>query len=835
MSIRHRVWQYATAFGLGLVAHMTATPTAAQTPARTVTGRVTDAIGLPIRHAQVVVRDEQTGNELGGLVDATGRYVLHLTVAGSYSVRVRAVGYAPEERRQQTVGDGETKTVDFQLAPVATALTERVVTATRSPVSIAAVPGAVTVVTRDQLEAQSRTTPRLGPVLAQAVPGLGVATENLSNFGQNIRGRAILVLIDGVPQSTSRNVSRDFVNLDPAMIDRVEVVRGATSVYGNGATGGVINIITRRAEAGALRYGTDVNIEASLSKLASSSLGPRITQRISAASGRMDVLASVAVARTGALFDAEGDRVPPDPTGQGGFAETNNYDLFGKVGVALGAARAQRLELSMNHFISRQATDFTADFSTNSLPAYQQKSRVLAGLDLPHQQGTLNTLANVEYTNNALLGSRVLAQAYARSYETTFRPFDDRRYRTVTVTAPDGSTSTGRVYTNGQVMQTYVESGKAGGRLQAETPLLRRVAASLLWGADYTGEITEQPVYLYDSTAFVQSSGRVFRQTGGAKFVPPLDLRTLGLFAQFAMTPASPVMLRGGVRHERASVRVDDFTALNGVHITGGVLRFRPVLWNTGAVVTLTDAISLFGNYSEGFSLADIGLVIRQPATGFTLGDREAKPQQVNQYEAGLRGSWHKVQGSVIGFRNSSQLGTSVGANLQVVRAPERVRGIELTLDAQPIERVGVGGTYTWSEGEFWTRVGTDSTWQPLNTFRIQPPKITAYVEHQTRSNWKTRVQVLYSGNRDRAYDAFLQRPQINPLQPAFGERRVADYLLVDVLTSVTVGKGTLGVGVRNLLNRQYFPIVSQLMPVGNVSYSAAPGATLNVSYSVRY
>ena len=835
MSIRHRVWPTAAGFVLGLLLQITAVSAPAQTPTPTITGRVTDAIGLPVRHAQVVVRDEQTGNETGGLVDADGRYILRPTAAGSFAVRVRAVGYAPEARRQQTVGAVATLTVDFRLAPVAAALTQRIVTATRSPVSIAAVPGAVTVVTREQLEAQARTTPRLGPVLAQTVPGLGVATENLSNFGQNIRGRAILVLIDGVPQSTSRNVSRDFVNLDPAMIDRVEVVRGATSVYGNGATGGVINILTRRAEPGVLRYGTDISVEASLSKLAASSLGPRITQRVSAASERMDVLASVAAARTGALFDAEGDRVPPDPTGQGGFAETNNYDLFGKVGVALGAARAQRLELSMNHFISEQATDYTADFSINTLPAYQQKSRVLTGLELPHQQGTLNTLVNAEYTHRALFGSRVLAQAYARRYETTFRPFDDRRYRTVTVTGANGTPSTSRVYTSGQVMQTYVESGKVGGRLQAETPLLRRVGASLLWGADYTGEITEQPVHLYDSTAFVQSNGRVFRQTGGAKFVPPLDLRTLGLFAQFAMTPVSRVMLRGGVRHERASVQVDDFTALNGVHITGGVLRFRPVLWNAGAVVTLTDAISLFGNYSEGFSLADIGLVIRQPATGFTLGDREAKPQQVDQVETGLRGSWQRIQGSVTAFRNASQLGTSVGANLQVVRAPERVRGIELTLDAQPVERLSVGGTYTWSEGEFWTRVGTDSVWQPLNTFRIQPPKLTAYVEHQTLASWRSRLQVLYSGRRDRAYDAFLERPQINPLQPAFGERRVRDYLLVDLSTSVAVGTGTLGVGVRNLLNRSYFPIVSQLMPVGNVSYSAAPGATLTVSYSVRY
>ena len=64
---------------------------------------------------------------------------------------------------------------------------------------------------------------------------------------------------------------------------------------------------------------------------------------------------------------------------------------------------------------------------------------------------------------------------------------------------------------------------------------------------------------------------------------------------------------------------------------------------------------------------------------------------------------------------------------------------------------------------------------------------------------------------------------------------RMALDALVDLLSTLELGRGTLSLGVRNLLNAQYFPIVSQLMPVGNVSYSAAPGASLSVGYSVRY
>lgn len=35
-----------------------------------------------------------------------------------------------------------------------------------------------------------------------------------------------------------------IVLIDPNMIDHIEVVSGATSIYGSGATGGIINIIT---------------------------------------------------------------------------------------------------------------------------------------------------------------------------------------------------------------------------------------------------------------------------------------------------------------------------------------------------------------------------------------------------------------------------------------------------------------------------------------------------------------------------------------------------------------------------------------------------------------
>lgn len=784
----------------------------AQQGAGTIGGQVLNEAGQPVAGARVVVTNRATKATRGVLTREDGAFRISQLLPGSYAVGVRAIGYRTLERQERSLGAEEEVVISVILVAAPVQLDPlQVVSVTRSSVPLAAIPGAITVITREEIEAQAQVTPRMGQVLTQLVPGLGAGTETVSNYGQNLRGRTVSVLIDGVPQSTSRNVTRDFANIDPVMVERVEVIRGATSIYGDGGTGGVINIITRRGGAGQVRLSTDVGVETSLSNVGAGT-GPRVAQTVSGGRGAWEVLASGSFTRTAALFDAQGDRIPPDPTGQGGFAETDSYDLLGKVGYSFGA---QRLQLSANYFRSEQSTAFTSDVGVNDLPAYEQKSRTIPGLELARGQGSENALLNLEYTHPTLWGSRVRAQAYYREYATTFRPADFRRFESL----------------GNLIFQSYVDSRKQGGRFEVESPLKRALGATLLWGVDYTDESTSQPVYIFDPDAYDQSGGLVFRQTGSGVFVPPIDQRNLGAFAQLAVNPWKRLLVRGGVRHERAAMEVADFTSLGGVAVSGGELRFRPTLFNLGATLTAGNAVSIFANFSQGFSLSDLGRVIREPRPGFTLGSKEADAQRVDQYEVGVRGSWLPVQASLTAFRNESDLGTSLGPNLEVLRAPERVRGVEATLDVQPVSRFGLGGTASWAEGEY---LQGDTLWRPLNSFRIQPLKLTGYVEHQVLPRWKNRLQVLYSGVRGRAFSEAVERGA-NPLNPGFGLRPVESYTIVDLLSQLRVGPGTLNLGVRNLLNKQYFPVVSQLMPIGNTSYSAAPGAVLSIGYSVRY
>ncbi|MCR0985224.1 TonB-dependent receptor plug domain-containing protein [Roseomonas populi] len=133
------------------------------------------------------------------------------------------------------------------------AVAETVVTATRVPTPIERVPGGVTVIDRQTIEERGYQT------LAEAlvsVPGLsliqsGGIGQPASAFIRGTASRHALVLLDGVPINDASepngafNFGNDLLGLD---VERIEVLRGpASSLYGSGAIGGVVNIVTRRA------------------------------------------------------------------------------------------------------------------------------------------------------------------------------------------------------------------------------------------------------------------------------------------------------------------------------------------------------------------------------------------------------------------------------------------------------------------------------------------------------------------------------------------------------------------------------------------------------------
>ena len=132
-----------------------------------------------------------------------------------------------------------------------------VVTANRYPTNTDQVGSAHTTISRDEIEARGELT--VSEILRQ-VPGLEVVQtgglgRTASIFIRGAESDHTLILIDGIRANDNTTGQFDIANLKAENIQRIEIIRGPQSVlYGSEAIGGVINIITRKAE----EYGASV-------------------------------------------------------------------------------------------------------------------------------------------------------------------------------------------------------------------------------------------------------------------------------------------------------------------------------------------------------------------------------------------------------------------------------------------------------------------------------------------------------------------------------------------------------------------------------------------------
>lgn len=768
-----------------------APPAGAQSPGGGLEGRVVDAqTGNPLPGVNVAVEGPET---TGTTTDVEGRYQFAGLTPGSYQVEISAIGYATYRAPVRVAAD-EAVTVNVELERRAYRLDEVIVSATRREEELATVPSSVSVLGPETVDQQAVLTSDLGDVLAQTVPGLGPSTHSLSNYGQTLRGRNLFVLIDGIPQTVPlRNGLRDLRAINPSAVGRVEVVRGASALYGYGGGGGVINIIPERPQATTPTFRTEIGTRFSPAD-AGDSFSGRLAQQLSGQGRGIDYLVSGAYESWGYFFDGEGDLIPQDPQGQGGLAGADEFNVLARVGTQLSAQ--QRLDASINIYDFKQDLEYVTDPGTpGEVKAQAEVAESVPGED----PGTTNLVASLDYAHEDVVGSRVSAKAYLQDYSTRFG---------FATFYPDGGG------------QSVLNSEKLGLRLDVSTPLGLTSGSTVLWGIDALRDETSQPL------------------EDGRTYVPPITQFSAAPFAQIKLPVGQRVVLRGGARYEAFRLSVDDFTTLfpevdtdgDGTadarnDVEGGTLIYDQLVFNVGGVVTLTDGLDLFGGFSQGFSVADVGRALRgtQAASVEAL---RPEAQTINNYELGLRGGTAVVNGSVAGFINTSDLGSTFGdfPTLDIIRSPERIRGIEADVNVQPVRPLRLGGTLTIQEGK--RDADDDGTYETyLPGSRIPPTKVTGYVAYSPVPEWQNRLQVLHSGSRDR-FDG--------EAETVFGRGDVEPYTVFDLTTAYEVRPGTIKLGIENLLDTFYFPNISQWYNLGS-GYTAAPGRQVSLSYTVTW
>ncbi len=200
------------------------------------------ADSLPVRQATVQV----TGTPLGVLTGEQGSFRIVRIEPGTYTLRFSAPGYEQTSHADVVVNEGESVRVDVYVRPSVIDVPGLVVTASRSRERPDESPVSVSVL--EAQEIQQRNVNDVGEALpfAQGVVSNGgqLDIRGASGISRGV-GSRVLVLLDGHRMLKGVGSEADFEKLPLLDVERVEVVKGShSSLYGTGALGGVVNVIT---------------------------------------------------------------------------------------------------------------------------------------------------------------------------------------------------------------------------------------------------------------------------------------------------------------------------------------------------------------------------------------------------------------------------------------------------------------------------------------------------------------------------------------------------------------------------------------------------------------
>ena len=700
----------------------------------------------------------------------------------------------------------ETKTTDTQLDKI-------VITATRTPTSIAEVAGTVQTIQGQEIAQQAGAGRKVADVLAQLVPSLAPSSGTASNYGQTMRGRNVLVMIDGVSQTGSRDVARQLNSISPNMIDHIEIVSGATSIYGSGATGGIINIITKRADKSQpVTFQTKVGVT-SADNFRGDSLAYQVGQTASFNNDKIDGFFGVDYTNRGAQFDGHGDRISLSPW-QGSTMDTDTIDVNGRLNFNL--TDSQSLSFGAQYYKDEQDTQYGPDYSylaTKTQPSY----KAIKGWSLDNQPFTERYAFNTQYQNQDFLGQILNVEAYYRKEKSRFVPY--------------GFSADG---VDVKQSQSNVDYAGIRSTIQSDLKIAER-ELKLTYGLDYDWEKDHQWAEFYKPS----NNGLTYVATGETQGSgPDTEIQNIGTFVQGDYALTDRLNIQTGVRYQYVQADTDSYLTARKPYtlMAADSTDSDKFLFNLGAVYKLTDDQQVYANFSQGYSYPDVQRVLRDVAA-YTLTTSGIAPITVNSYELGWRLNQDDgLNLGLTGFYNTSdkvvQFNSDRSVNL--VDTDQRVYGAEANISYPFMENYKVGGTLGYTRGQY-KDVAND--WHELNAFAVSPIKGTVFAEWNNDDGYGVRTQMQAIKGTDKAYQDD-QKLKAAGLSDSNSAAEIKGYTTMDVLAHFPVAQGRVDFGVYNIWGNQYKTVFAQQAAVTNAnSLLAIPaeGRTFALSYTINY
>lgn len=697
---------------------------------------------------------------------------------------------------QQAVSTSNDESVTTKKEEIVNLGTFTVTTGYRSPKSVDQIPGAVKLISSEELAHTSLLTEDATAVLARTIPGYAEATQAMNNTGETLRGRVALRLFDGISQTTPlREGSRNATFTDMGIVDRIEVINGPSAVEGIGAAGGIINYISKSAT----REGSEATLTTRLSTQGyDDSENWKVGLNYARKDGPTDLYFASAYADRGMAYDANGRRMGMSQSGSINDSEERN--LFIKVGRNFGVNNTQRVALTVSRFMLEGKGNYVQDLGNRALGITDSSKRGVP-FGAKTEFNRFNQVA-LAYTNNQLLGGSLNLTAYKASQAMRFVAEKGGADKQDPLIAPLGELTD----------QSEINSQKKGLRSSWSGRDLGKIEGSELQvGYDYLDEVAQQLLAL---------TGRVW--------VPPMNYVSHAPFAQ-ASYARGPVTLSGGVRRENGSLQVDDYTTTyfrNRQFVTGGSLKYKSTLPNAGVIVRLPQGWSVFGSYSKGFTLPNVGIPLRNVNTAgqSVAGILDLQAVIVDNKEGGI--SWHGKRASFSAsyYRSYSALGVSltvdpVTRDFVMQRRPVRITGLEFTGEFKITNDLKLTALYSHTKGmTVATEGGPLTVQQGVST--VSPDKIGTSLSWNY--NPKTNFTLSSTTLLDREINVGLGSYE-----------KTTGYTLVNLTATYRSKWGDFSIGVENLLDKHYILTWAQIDQFQN--YFAGRGRVVSLTHSIKF
>lgn len=763
-----------------------------------VRGTVTDPSGGVVAGADVRLQPVAGGRARNVASAGDGRFVFERLDPGAYLLTVSYAGLAPEVRAIDVVA-AQTSNADVVLNP-AGVREDVVVTATRVAAPKSSIPNTVTVLDSGTIATRTAGSDDLASLLESNVPGFAPSLKKMSGRGETLRGRNPLYSINGVPQHAPlRDGERDGHVVDLEFIERIEVIHGANAIQGIGATGGVVNMVTKSPKADG-SWTNDVKLSiGNGDRLDSRGWSNKASYLVGKRQGRFDFMVGAALQKRGLFFDAEGRPVGLYPT-QGDIMDSTSRGLYVKGGADFGGTR--RFEASVSRFVLSRDGDYVA------VPG-NRAAGILSGTTAGDPRAVSGdpaendaTTVSIEYRDRNVAGGDTRIQVYGADSRALFE---------------------------GGTFANFALAVGGPAFLDQSAITSRKFGAKLTW------TLTERKILGITPTAGLdlaqdRSAQRLART--GRTWVPETTFREAAPFVQLQRLAWDRVLLSAGARMEFANVGVDDFTTLPSARSTfvrGGRPTFSDVLPNVGVVVPVTDRVSVYSSFAEGFTMPDVGRVLRAVNTpGLDVDSLvDIRPVVASNIEIGTDVRLGAARAHAAYYRSVSQRGALLDRDgegvFHVRRQPTTIDGVDLSLDVDLPGAWKTGGNYAWLRGEYDSnKDGVRDT--DIDGLNIAPNRLNVFLEGTPVRRLTARVQASTLFDR-----------RFGGLAAARG-RDFNGFTTADMSLGYDTRAGVLRLGVENLFNRRYIVYFSQVeTAAGNDTYFAGQGRAFTLSFERRF